>query len=94
MVLLGLLLLMGSSLFGSITIVADGYSSYRDSDFFSVSYDGDSNLGITGVISDLGDDGVFDAGNYGYISASNKTFGGGITADWIYGDSGVCWLLL
>ncbi|MDB4632452.1 hypothetical protein OAG35_01000 [bacterium] len=93
-ILMGLLVLIASPTYATLTIVTEGSSSYRANYFYSVSYDGDgSGPSLTGLVFDLdagGGGGVFDAnnGNGGSIGLGSRTFGGGIWADYVYQSSG------
>ncbi len=95
--LMGFLLLLGTSLHASLTIVADGDSSYYDSsDFFSVSYDGSSGSGspsLTSLTIDLraGSDGnaKWDASDRFTINYGETTFDEDeISMEWVDGWSG------
>jgi hypothetical protein len=92
--LMGLLLLIASPVYATLTIVTEGKSSYKDNYFYSVSYDGDgSGPSLTGLVFDLdagGGGGVFDANNGkgGSMGLGSRTFGGEIWADIVYQSSG------
>ena len=87
---MGLTLLVGSHLHASLTIVADGSSSYNDSNFFSVTYGSSSGGGVslTSLTIDLqaGSDSnaEWDAGDTFVINTGETTLNSSnIDMDWI-----------
>ena len=88
---LGLLALTDTRLHASLTIVADGASSYNDNDFFSVSYDASHGGGspfLTSLVFDLraGSDGnaKWDASDTYVINSQETTFSdNAISMGWV-----------